>query len=921
MRTCRLIALMALCAAAFARGAVPDLEDGFRDTPMNARPWAYYWWLNGNVDERTITRDLAAMKQYGFGGLLLFDARGYHDDVNHVPAPEPKMEFMSPDWRRLVRHTLAEADRLGLQVSINLSSCAGALKGPWEVGDDAPKQLLWTAAGATGPGRFTTDGRRPEDRRFRDVAVLAVRHEDPAADGPSVSADAWQEMAPATERAVAVAEVVDLTDRMDAQGALTWDVPAGRWTVLRFGCVTMKGHEFDVDILDPKAVTGHFSRMGRALLDDAGPLAGRTLTHFYSVSWEGAAPTWTPALEREFENYRSYPLRPWLPVLAGFAVRSRAESERFLHDYYKTLADCFARNFYGTLRELSNRAGLQWHAESGGPWNRKLAAFEHADQFVFLAQNDMPQGEFWLPQRALHRPVAMTAHTHGRPLAAAEAFTHMLQHWSPYPALLKPRADAAFCDGINQLIWHTFTASPPELGLPGSEYFAGTHLNPNVTWASMARPFVDHLARCQFLLRQGRFVADACVYTGDRPYLHWDQGVSNWSPRATLPWPRGHAFDVVSTDVLLTRLAVQDGHLVLPDGMTYRLLIVDLDEETMPLPALRKILALRQAGATVIVGRRQPLRTSGRTDFPACDEELRKRAEELWSAAGASPVEALTAKGIRPDFESPWNWTHRRDGDCDIYFVAGGGTSECIFRVKGRQPELWDPVTGSRRDADNWRATADGRTAVSLSLPTNGSVFVVFRRPTTASRHDAKPAAIAATIPLDGPWEVTFDPKLGGPENPVTFDRLEDWTKRTEEGIRHYSGTATYRMRLALAPVHIAHRASRLLHLGEVNHIARVRVNDRDCGIAWTAPWTVELGDALQPGQNEVEIEVANTWVNRLIGDAGLPAERRVTKTNVKLETGKRALKPYQSFAPGDPLMPSGLPGPVRLEFSSPAAP
>jgi hypothetical protein len=635
----------------------------------------------------------------------MFDARGYHDDPNHVPAPPPKMEFMSAEWRRLLKFTLTEANRLGLEVSVNLSSCAGALKGPWEVGEDAPKKLVWSTGG----------------KHYRDIAT----------------------------------------------------VPVGE-TTLRFGYVTMDGHEHDVD------------------------------------------------------------------VLAGFTVKSKEESERFKRDYYKTLGDCFRENFYGTLRRLSNEAGLKWHSESGGPWNRKLEAFAEADQFAFLAENDMPQCEFWYPKRSLNRPSAITAHIYGKPLAATEAFTHMVQHWSVYPAALKPIADRAFYEGINHLIWHTFTASPTAFGKPGIEYFAGTHINPNVTWFPYAGPFITYLGRCQFMLRQGKPVVDVCKYVGDRPYLHWDQGAPNC--------------DILTTEVLMNRLSVKDGKLVLPDGMSYRSLVVDLKAETAPPAVLKKLAELSKVN----------------TNLP-------------------------------PDFEGPFRYTHRRTDDTDIYFVAGSGDADCTFRVTGTKPELWDAVTGAIRDTDNWRATADGRTLVPLSLPTNGSVFVVFRAPGQPRRTSPPTSTEQA---LSGPWQVSFGAKS------VLFDSLVPWNTHSDPAIKFHSGAATYRKTLDLPA---AQRVR--LHLGDVKHIAQVRLNGQDLGVVWTAPWSVDLGGTATPGRNELEITVVNTWVNRLIGDAALPPEKRTTKTNVKLETGKRTLKAYQSFASEDPLMPSGLLGPVRLEF------
>ena len=911
----RLSAFVLLTLALNGAGAEPvALEQGFHRVPDADKPWVYWWWLNGNVDESTITRDLAAMRQQGIGGLLMFDARGYHDDQNHVVMPPGKMEFMSPEWRRMVKHSLSEAGRLGLQVSINLSSCAGALKGPWEVGDDAPKRLVWTSGEVHGPQRFNCELTRPPGKRFWDVALIAVRHDGPSA--TKAFADDWEDVTPALGLRPAASEVVPLTDQVDAQGRLAWKVPPGQWTLLRFGCVTMEGHEYDVDVLDPKAVAGHFERMGQTLLREAGPLAGKTLTHFYSVSWEGAVPTWTLGLEKEFVKYRGYDPRPWLPALAGFTVRSRDQSERFRRDYYQTLGDAFRENFYGTMQARCHHAGLQWHSESGGPWNRKLASFAEADQLAFLGRNDMPQGEFWFTgspikrRQEMNRPQAMSAHTYGRRLAATEAFTHMVQHWSAYPAVLKPFADAAFCDGVNHFIWHTFTCSPPEFGKPGSEYFAGTHLNPNVTWFPQSGPFISYLARCQFMLRQGRFVSDVCAYVGDTPYQHWGRG-SNWSERATLRLPPGHTYDLINTEVLLNRLTVTNSELILPDGMRYHILVVDLDEETASPAALQKIGELKKAGATVVFGERRPQRAPGLSNFPACDEEVRRLADDLWKDS-LSLHGALKEERILPDFEGPCDYTHRRAGDTDIYFISGQGDLEGTFRVSGKKPELWDAVHGTMTEAGNWRTRDDGRTVVPLALPENGSVFVVFRKsgqpPPSIAPSPPRPAEVALT----GPWNVSFERGRGAPTSAV-FAQLIAWDQHSDDGIKFFSGTATYRKAIDLTASE-ARRAVRL-QLGEVRCLARVRLNGRDLGVVWTDPWSVALTDATRPGRNELEIEIVNTWVNRLIGDAGLPKEKRLTKTNLALQQGPRTLKAYQGFASEDPLMRSGLLGPVQLQL------
>ncbi|MFA6564973.1 MAG: glycosyl hydrolase [Verrucomicrobiia bacterium] len=920
----KLAVVLALSTAAWSQAAEPvNLDQSFRNVPGADKPWVYWWWVNGNVDEKTITRDLEAMKQAGIGGLLMFDARGYHDD--HIGPVPVKMEFMSEEWRRMLKFAIEKAATLGLEVSVNLSSCAGALKGPWEVGganfasptNDVPKKLVWTATEIKTP-KFIYELKQPDGKKLWNIGVFAVRHDDTVAK----LSDEWQDVAKLGSQP-GVTEVVDLTSKVDKQAKLTIEFSKGRWTLLRFGYMTMDGAAIqggrqvtpqDVDILDPEAVERHFNRMGKAIIEDVGPLAGKTLTHFYSVSWEGAIPTWTRGFEQEYVRRRGYPLRSWLPVLAGFTVKKADESERFLRDYYKTLGDCFRDNFYGKMQALCAKAGMKWHAESGGPWNRKLAAFAEADQLAFLGRTDMPQGEFWFtgpsPSKHAHdmnRPQAMAAHIYGKRLAATEAFTHMVQHWSAYPAVLKPFGDTAFCDGVNHFIWHTFTASPAEFGKPGIEYFAGTHLNPNVTWFPQARAFLDYLGRCQFMLRQGVPVVDVAVYIGDKPYQHWGRG-TNWSERATLRLPKGFNYDLYSTEALTDRMYPAGGNIVTPPGMTNRMMVVDLDEEVISPAALRKISSCRSNGVAVVFGKRKPLRAVGLSNYPASDKTVQTTADALW-AKPSSFQEAMDAKRILPDFVGPFDWTHRRDGNTDIYFVAGKGTAECTFRVMDKKPELWDAVTGRITAATNWRFTYDERTAVTITLPENGSVFVVFR--TADLPRQSAPPPPPVEMALNGSWRVSFESGRGAPAS-AEFEQLVAWDKHPDDGIKFFSGTATYRKTFELT----AEQAKRpiRLRLGEVKCTAEVHVNGQDLGVVWTDPWSVDLTGAVKPGKNDLEIAVTNTWVNRLIGDAGQPEHKRITKTNVKFlpEPAKRA---YLGFSAKDPLMTSGLIGPVRLEF------
>jgi hypothetical protein len=834
--------------------------------------------------------------------------------------------------------------------------------------ENAVKKLIWASTEVWGPGPVQID--RPECTApyYYPVAVVAARVGEGRGKPSVAPASEWSAVQDAVqENAETATEVIDVSDKTDGNGQIKWTAPAGRWIVVRLACVVMEDRTEDVDILNVKAVESHFDRMGRAIIADAGPLVGDTLTHFYNVSWEGETPSWTPGFDKDFLEFRGYDMRPYLPALAGVIVTDKETTMRFLRDYALTVSDCFMKNCYGRFDELCREAGLRWHSESGGPWSHKPLLFREADQLAFWGRNAMPQCEFWVPdyRRSNARRTAMAAHIYGKHLVSVEAFTHMTYHWSEYPASLKRSADLAFCDGVNQFVWHTSTASPEEFGLPGIVYFAGTHVNRNVTWFDYVGGFMDYLGRCQAMLRRGNFVADVCCYTSHKNCAVWDPG-RPWSKEASLELPVGYSYDLVNAEVLTARVSVDaDGDLVLPDGIRYRVLVVDLEENVMPVEALRKVVELVEAGATVVLGKRIPTSSPGLKNHPQATEELAALSAKLWGSpnetqnmgkgtviAGTTMAEALAQLGILPDFEGAEAYIHRRDGETDIYFVAGKGRVDLTFRVTGKEPEIWDPINGKITPVVRYIETGDGRVTLPMTLPTSGSLLVVFRKPQrephitlangpariTIEGRDGNTAPIrfwkngqyvlenskgreirvdvaglSEPLALDDSWEARFARGWGAPES-ITFDRLIPWDTHENPSIKYFSGTATYRRRFRLTNG----QAERLLrlHLGKVGCISRVRLNGKDQGVVWTAPWTIDLTGTATPGDNLLEIDVANVWQNRLIGDAGLPEHQRRTKTNVFLERGERTRR-YRCSSVNtiDELTPSGLMGPVRLDF------
>jgi hypothetical protein len=739
-----------------------------------------------------------------------------------------------------------------------------------------------------------------------------------------------------------IEEVVNLTSNLAEDGTLTWDVPAGEWTIVRSGHTTT-GHRvsfapkggggLEKDWLSREAADLHFKNMTQVILEDSAEHVGSTIKYFYDDSWEAGMPNWTPALIDEFKKYRGYDPSPYLPVLAGYTVGNLDVSDRFLYDYRKTIADCLADNHYGHLTKLANERGMMTHNQGGGPCSGYLMTM---DALKNLGRSTVPMGEFWYSgqmkegnlQNKAGKQAASAAHIYGKRWVKGEAFTSIGPHWEESPQSLKPTADIAFCEGFNRFTFHTYTSSRPEDGKPGYEYFAGTHFNRNITWWDQMPAWTEFIARSQWMLSRGLFVADVCFYNGD------------WAPNYVEPkrvYPElgpGYDYDFCNAEVLLTRMSVKDGRIVLPDGMSYKVLSLP-DRDFMPLEVLQKIQELVRDGATVVGPK--PVRDPGLKDYPARDNEVKKLADEIWGDCDGVNVkehrygkgrviwgtplrEVLTADGIGPAFsyesgrkDSFVDFIHRRDGDAEIYYIANRLNREeqitAQFRVVGRQPELWDPVTGVIRDAVAFKQL-DGVTEVPLDLAQHGSVFVVFRNkigPDVQGTATSNQQTSELVAELGPKWKVTFDPEWGGPGT-VEFDTLSDWTKSTDEGIRYYSGTAVYEHPKFDLPAGTDLKDGEriFLDLGDVREVAEVFVNGKAVGTAWTRPFQVDITEALKPEGNQIEIHVVNLWPNRLIYEDGLSEDQRLTNTNVS--KFKKEMQPYTS----------GLLGPVRILKSKP---
>ena len=767
-----------------------DLADEFASPPDAARPWVYWFWLNGNITREGITADLEAMKRVGIGGVLIMEV--------DQGAPAGAAGFSRPEWRELFKFMVSEAARLGIEVNMNNDAGWCGSGGPWITPELSMQRVVWSEAIVQGGQRF--EGVLPQPKAhadyYRDIAVLAMpmpegddtktpfRIPDIQGKASFVPHCAEPRTVPEPPKGAVIprSSIVDLTSSMGKDGKIAWQAPAGKWLLLRFGHTTtgkdnhpapQPGRGLECDKFSKAAAEAHFDGLMKKLVDDSPALSGsnKTLVSTHIDSWEVGSQNWTPLMREEFKKRRGYDLFQYLPTFTGRVVESAEVTGRFLWDLRQTVSDLIVENYAGHFRTLSHRNGLRLSIE----------AYDAVpvDELTFGGQADEPMAEFWSWNQFgcaySCTEMASAAHVYGNRILGAEAFTaNSDEKWLGHPAVIKDLGDWAFCEGINRFVFHRYALQPWKDRAPGMSMGPwGLHYERTQTWWEQSLAWHEYLTRCQFLLRQGLFVADVC-------YLQAEGAPGRFSPPASAwagPHLRGgYNFDGCSPEVVLTRMSVKDGRIVLPDGMSYRVLVLP-ETGTMSPALLRKIRELVDAGATVVASTR-PVKAPGLTDYPNRDAEVARMAGELWNSGklvfAKTAAEALTARGVPPDFQSdtPMRWIHRSTGDADFYFVANPGATatevSATFRIAGRQPEIWHPDTGRTTRVGAYRVEG-GRTTVPLWLEPRGSVFVVFRsgalvEPVVALERDRVPllsatAAKANIVVKQARYGVLPDPK------------------------------------------------------------------------------------------------------------------------------------------------------------------
>ncbi len=918
-----------LCCPAAAGDTISP--KAFANPPLEARPGAYWCWLNGTVDHEQMTREMEEARALGMRGFEIWDV-GVYIPVNMVPAGPA---FLGEESLKSIKHAMTEAKRLGLELNIIAASSWNA-GGAWVRKSDGSKRLASSSLDIAGPKKIDTVLDLPCDSAtyYYDVSVLALPQ---SGDKKLASLDL----------------VIDLTDKMNDKGRLKWNVPEGNWTIMRFVCrgtnqrLIVPSPNSDgllIDHLSAEATERHMLHMINKLGEvDPGHKILKIMSHdSYEVE---EANDWTEDFIDEFKKRRRYDPVQYMPLLEGWELDYTEIQTRFIADYRKTVGELIVERHFGVSREVLNRHGMKLCAEAGHGGSSRV------DPIWALGQADIPRGEFWNGKRFwVIKEAASAAHLYGRRYVDSESFTGW-RHWVDGPLHYKQLFDVALCAGLNRLTFHTFTHNPPQAGLPGYAYHAGEHFNAKNTWWRQSGPMLTYMARCSYLMQQGDFVADVCFYYGDEaPNLVPSRRIDpNIKPRYTLdkclhcgrpltvdfrPLGSGYDYDYIDANSIIKRMKVdpQTGRLVV-GNMKYRVMVLP-NHDHMCLEVLQKIRELVKQGASIL-GPVQPTRTNSLTDHPKADQQVAKISQELWGTENSTQDNAprshtfgkgkvftnmtsrrvLTQLGVKPDFtvlkggtqEGPAriDYIHRRTDNANIYFVCNGAketkTLLCKFRDAHGRPEIWYPLSGEIYLAKEVGRNADNSCNIELELPAIGAAFVVFRRDGQAPKQsvDLLVNTSAKRTPIKGKWTVKFQRGRLAPES-VEWDELIDWTTSKTPGIKYFSGTATYSIQFEMPK---AAAEDFWLELGKVCVVGEVNMDGQYLGTAWTYPFGVKVpAKRLSKGSHKLEVKVTNVWNNRLVGDQFLPVEQRITRTNL-----------HGIHTKDSPLVPSGLLGRVTI--------
>lgn len=837
-------------------------------TGTGPAPYILWQWMNGCVTRDGITYDLESFRKVGIRNVQQFLIGGTEANIT-----DTSVTILGNKWNTLMHFSLEECKRL--EMDFGTHNCPGwsASGAPGLDVSESMQKLIWaktTVSGKTSKQSIINAAKvDPKWNYYRDICIIAI---------------------PKNCRIVSKDSILVLFNGLDNNNKLKENLPLGEWEVLRFGHTTtghingtapVSGQGLEVDKLSRKSVKKFWELYPQKLIDLAGEHAGKAFKRFELDSYEAGNQDWTTEMAKEFKSRRNYELYPWLVAIAGYTIDSEEVTKRFKNDWQGTISEVIADNYFKYLEELIHQTpGLEFVLEPYGTGSKNF------DDTAIRGIGDILMAEFWMKPTQWGwetlLPVSSNAHVNGRKIVSAESFTGQPQYaFQTDLANLKATGDKAFCEGINLFALHAAAHQPWPHVKPGMTMgWWGTQFGPSQTWWEHgAAEWVQYIKRCQLLLQKGLFVGDLC-------YLQLYQ-----QKKTTIP--DGYKADICNEDELINRFAVKENKLVLPDGMSYRLLILPNNPKISSALA-QKIEALVNEGA-IVVGNGFA-GSQGLSNYQNTNSEVLAIGERLFGNyeiksvkqigkgkvyCNYKPEEVLSEEKIEKDVEVLNNekdiaWIHRNDSNRHYFFISNQSNETKLFslkfRVTGMQPEVWNATTGQINKAEHWEIIGN-QTIVKLKLNEFGSCFVVFRHKTLKQKSDVNPKSKPPktdSISLNNNWEVQFPEKLGAPAM-AQFDTLVPWTDCDEFGIKHFSGTAKYLKTFALKKNHLKSNKRIVLELGTVKNVAEITVNNRKVSVLWHPPFVIDITDYCTKAVNKLEIEVTNLWPNRIIGDKWEP--------------------------------------------------
>jgi len=802
-----------------------------------------------------------------------------------------------------------------------------------------------------------------------DINEKALYERDPYSSKPNVKPylpSLARYFEPEKSKILDHSAILNVTKYLQADGHLVWDAPPGKYTILRMGKrVTGASSRpapepaigLECDKMDTTAFKNHLKNFTDILLKKTGQRKKEAgWTGFHMDSWESGAQNWTEGIADEFKKRRGYDPEPYFVAYTGRAIESAEITERFLWDLRQTCKELVLENHIEFGKKYAHRNGLELTIE---PYDMNPAG-----DFDLGAIADVIMAEFWSKRFGYTTWYAVLqatsiSHITGRPIVGAEVFTSgNNEAWQEFPWSMKDQSDWALAHGVNRFVYHTFAHKPLgddyQPGMTMGPY--GVHWDRGQTWWPMVGAYHTYISRCSHMMQQGQAVADILYLTPEGAPMVFTPPSDALEDNGAIPDKKGYGFDGCSPKMLMERATVENGKIVFPGASSYEILVLP-NFETMTPELLKTIISLVEKGAKIIG--RPPVKSPSLVNYPICDSEVTNLSQKLWSSLQApaeisrinfgrgsifwggdlynltanelypsykNTIKILSGFNVAEDFKSDNNsirFGHRKTSHEDIFFVANRTNdfqkTACTFRAAGK-PEIWIGVTGETRKVSNY-TVKDGLTTIPMEFFPYESFFVIFSGKNAKSVTDQNEKnfpTFTEVKTLEGAWDVSFNPKFGGPEN-VVFNELQDWTKHDMRGVKYYSGIATYKKTIEIEKLT---NNPYYIDLGVVNDIARVKLNGIDLGVIWCAPWRIELSGTLKQGANELEIQVANRWINRLLGDRQAPDAnvRKVKFENGMLggqefSTGRYTFTTKQamgSFKFTEPLS-SGLLGPVRI--------